>query len=108
MTNMKSLKARAKNKSKNKHMARCGEEKKHEEEDSEETDGLDSDDDFFVEPPEVGDQFMACKPWIGAIKAPDAPPAKNANPPDEQYEIEFVHGYKSDLARQNLLYNPNQ
>ena len=73
-------------------------------EDSDE--GLASDDEFYVDPPEYGDQFMACKPWIGAIKEPDVLPAINANPPDQQYEIDFVHGYKSDLTRQNLYYNP--
>ena len=49
---------------------------------------------------------MACKPWIGAIKQPDILPHINANPPEETYEIDFVHGYKSDLTRQNLFYNP--
>ena len=50
---------------------------------------------------------MACKPWLGAIKEPAVVPHKNANPPEESYEIEFVHGYKSDLTRQNLYYNNN-
>ena len=73
--------------------------------DDDESDGLPSDDEFYAEPPEFGDQFMACKPWLGAIKAPDEVPPINKNPPEESYEIEFVHGYKSDLCRQNLYYN---
>lgn len=51
-----------------------------EEESSEE---LDSMDEFYVDPPEIGDQFMACKPWLGAIKAPDVKPAINTNKPDQ-------------------------
>ena len=50
---------------------------------------------------------MACKPWLGAIKEPDEVPMNNAEVPDERYEIDFVHGYKSDLTRQNLYYNQN-
>ena len=51
---------------------------------------------------------MACKPWIGAIKPPTDVDqiVVNASPPDEQFIIDFVHGYKSDLTRQNLWYNP--
>jgi len=50
---------------------------------------------------------MACKPWIGAIKEPDVLPNENPNPPQQSFEIDFVHGYKSDLTRQNLYYNNN-
>jgi len=60
---------------------------------------LDSEDEFYVKPPEFGDQFMACKPWLGAVKPPDLIPLINPTPPDERYEIDFVHGYKSDLTR---------
>lgn len=56
----------------------------------------------------MGDQFMACKPWIGAIKEPDVVPVINESKPDETYEIDFVHGFKSNLTRQNLYYNTNQ
>ena len=66
---------------------------------ADESDDLPSDDEFYVEPPEFGDQFMACKPWLGAIKAPEEVPAINSSPPAESYEIEFVQGYKSDLTR---------
>lgn len=55
---------------------------------------------------EVGDQFMAVKPWLGAIKKPQIEPLDEiAACPDEQYEIDFVHGYKSDVVRQNLFYS---
>ena len=77
------------------------------EEQKEDSDELDSDDEFFVAPPEIGDQFMACKPWLGAIKEPTEVPIINPSPPQDTYEIDFVHGYKSDLTRQNLYYNNN-
>ena len=32
----------------------------------------------------------------------------NAHPPQQSFEIDFVHGYKSDLTRQNLYYNMNE
>jgi hypothetical protein len=46
-----------------------------------------------------GDESMAIKPWIGAIKEPKNHPPINPNIPDEQYVIEFVHGYKSEDVR---------
>jgi hypothetical protein len=55
--------------------------------------------DLFIMPePDMPDQFMAVKPWKGAIKAPSNPPAVNESQPEVTYEIEFVHGYKSDVA----------
>jgi hypothetical protein len=51
---------------------------------------------------------MACKPWLGAIKQPDIIPTINSQRPEEKYGIDFVHGYKSDLTRQNLYYNNNK
>ena len=112
MQNMKDHKQRAKNKNKFKHTIQDGGAASHnnaaEENKDEESDELPSDDEFFVEEPEVGDQFMACKPWLGAIKAPDVVPAINESMPDEVFEIDFVHGYKSNLTRQNLYYNQNQ
>ncbi len=51
---------------------------------------------------------MACKPWLGAIKQPDIVPQINPAKPEETWEVEFVHGYKSNLTRQNLYYNNNK
>lgn len=49
---------------------------------------------------------MACKPWLGAIKKPTVGPlAINKEKPDESFEIDFVHGYKSNIARQNCRFN---
>ena len=51
---------------------------------------------------------MAVKPWLGAVKKPEEMKKVkfNKTPPDEQYEVDFVHGYKSDSVRQNLFFNP--
>ena len=55
---------------------------------------------------EIGDQFMAVKPWLGAIKPPTIEPLQQTPAqPDEEYEIDFDHGYKSQTVRQNLFYN---
>lgn len=55
---------------------------------------------------EIGDQTMSVKPWLSSIREPTVEPkAINHNAPDESYEIDFVHGYKSDSIRQNLFYN---
>ena len=69
---------------------------------------LASDDSFAESEPEEGDQFMSCKPWLGAIKQPEPVPLINKQPPAQSYEIEFVHGYKSNITRQNLYYNNNK
>ena len=67
-----------------------------------------SDDSFAESETPEGDQFMSCKPWLGAIKKPTTEPLKEVKDrPDVSYAIEFVHGYKSDLTRQNLFYNNN-
>ena len=108
LSSLKSLKNKAKNKmGKFFHQNKAGEDGEEAKVVEEESDGLPSDDEFYVDPPEMGDQFMACKPWLGAIKEPDNAPDVNVNPPDQQFEIDFVHGYKSDLTRQNLHYNSN-
>ena len=56
--------------------------------------------------PDMADQFGSCKPWKGAIKPPTVGPLqKNKEQPNHTYEIEFVHGFKSNIAYQNCLYN---
>jgi hypothetical protein len=39
-------------------------------------------------------QFMAVKPWIGAIKEPENHPPVDKSAPDTGYEIEYVYGYR--------------
>jgi hypothetical protein len=52
---------------------------------------------FAEEPIISGDQFMACKPWKGAVKPQTTEPLK-ADPtvPDLGLEFDFVHGFKSN------------
>lgn len=55
---------------------------------------------------DAGDQFMAVKPWLGAVKPPTIEPLHpDPSPPDVSFTFDFVHGYKSDQVRQNLFYN---
>jgi hypothetical protein len=46
-----------------------------------------------------GDEFMAVKPWKGAIKEPTHHPPINPTKPDVEYKVDFVFGYKSDEGR---------
>ena len=55
--------------------------------------------------PGQGDEFMAVKPWLGAIKEPINHPPPNGDPPEHTYEIDFVFGYRNEDARQNVFYN---
>lgn len=56
--------------------------------------------------PDMADQFGSCQPWKGAIKKPTTGPlVLNKEQPNHTYEIEFVHGFKSNMAYQNCLYN---
>jgi hypothetical protein len=57
---------------------------------------------FAVEDDGPGDQFMAVKPWIGAIKAPTRPPAGNNSTPDADLSLEWVYGYRCFDARNNV------
>ena len=46
-----------------------------------------------------GDESMSVKPWLGAIREPKSHPPVNPQIPDQEYTIEFVHGYKSEDVR---------
>jgi WD40 repeat protein len=64
---------------------------------------------FEIESAGGGEQVMAVKPWIGALKAPTNPPQLLNSAPSLQLEIEYVYGYRVFDSRQNLFYtsNPN-
>lgn len=53
---------------------------------------------FAVEQVDEGDQFMAVKPWLGAIKAPEnftkLPPGQDIEP-KVSLQLEHVHGYRA-------------
>jgi len=55
--------------------------------------------------PGEGDEFMAVKPWLGAIKEPVPKPKVDASKPKAEYEIDWVYGYRSEEARMNLFFN---
>lgn len=68
-------------------------------------------DDFFdfdeeVEEAEQTKEFLAVKPWIGAVKEPDDHPPVDKSEPEESYQLEYVYGYRCEDSRQNVYYNP--
>jgi hypothetical protein len=46
-----------------------------------------------------GEQFMAVKPWIGAIKEPQNHNPPEPSPPDVNYQLEYVYGYRCEDSR---------
>lgn len=52
-----------------------------------------------------GDQFMAVKPWLGAIKEPTKPYYKGSGKaPDVTLRLDYAHGYRTKDCRNNLKY----
>jgi WD40 repeat protein len=60
---------------------------------------------FEKVPPGEGDEFGAVKPWLGAIKEPKPKPKINKKAPKENYEIDWVYGYRSEEACMNAAFN---
>ena len=56
---------------------------------------------FLFEEEEIkeGEEFMAVKPWIGAVKEPDNHPEPNSSPPDVTYVLEHAYGYRCQDSR---------
>lgn len=52
------------------------------------------------------DEFMAIKPWLGAIKAPSDYISSNYDhkKPNIDVELEYVYGYRAKDCRNNLFY----
>lgn len=65
----------------------------------------DGDDLFGKEEAEDGAQFMAIKPWKGAIVAPSKPPKINSSAPEEKLDLEWVYGYRGFDSRSNVGVN---
>jgi WD40 repeat protein len=65
---------------------------------------------FEMESAGTGDQVMAVKPWIGAVKPPTNPPVLKNAAPSVELSLEYVYGYRCFDSRQNLYYtaNPNE
>ncbi|TMW55919.1 hypothetical protein Poli38472_008567 [Pythium oligandrum] len=57
-----------------------------------------------IDEPE-GDEFLAVKPWLGAIVAPSNAPTPNTREPDLHIDLDWVYGYHTELSKQNLMYN---
>ena len=54
---------------------------------------------------EEGDQFMAVKPWLGAIKEPTTEYYKGSGKaPHVDLNLEYAHGYRTKDCRNNLIY----
>jgi hypothetical protein len=65
---------------------------------------------FEVEAVDGGDQFMAVKPWKGAIRNAQPswykPSATEADPPNATLEMKYIHGYRCHDTRNNIFYTP--
>lgn len=73
-------------------------------EDNDEESGL-----FEEEEVEAGDEFMAVKPWLGAIKAPSdylGFNGKQLAKPEIHGELDYVYGIRSKDCRNNMFLNP--
>lgn len=65
----------------------------------------DLDDLFSVEEAVEDVNFMAVKPWKGAIKAPTNAPKGDMSAPNQTLELEWAYGYRCHDSRSNLVYN---
>lgn len=54
--------------------------------------------------PDEGEKAGACKPFLGAIVEPSKHPPHNPAVPDDNYELEYVYGYRTYDCRQNLYF----
>ena len=68
-------------------------------------DDEDDDDLFATSDASAKAEFMAVKPWLGAIVAPSKAPKSDPSPPDAHLKLEWVHGYRAFDSRSNLVYN---
>ena len=46
-----------------------------------------------------GEQFMAVRPYEGAIEEPDDHPEEDDSPPSLEYKLEHVYGYRCEDSR---------
>ena len=66
----------------------------------------DDDDDLFATADTAhASEFMAVRPWLGAIVAPSKAPKADPSPPDAHLKLDWVHGYRSFDSRSNCYYN---
>jgi hypothetical protein len=55
----------------------------------------------------AGEQFMAVRPYKGAIMEPDNHPDANPAAPDESWALDYCYGYRCEDSRQNVYLNAN-
>lgn len=60
---------------------------------------------FHKVPPGEGDEAGCTNPAKGAIKEPEPAPKNNKKEPKEEYEIDWIYGYRSEEARMNAAFN---
>lgn len=53
----------------------------------------------------AGDEFLAVKPWMGAIVPPSNIPVANIQEPNVRVKLDWVYGYQCEIAKQNVYYN---
>lgn len=53
----------------------------------------------------TGDQFMAVRPYEGAIMEPEEHNDPKNEAPNVKYELEYVYGYRAEDSRMNCFYN---
>lgn len=58
---------------------------------------------------DIGDEFMAVRPWLGAVVAPTnaASMKVDSSSPHTRLELERVHGYQAQTASNNARYDSN-
>lgn len=63
---------------------------------------------FTKEEDGAGDEFLAIKPWMGAIKPPQGfikPALNHDKAPTSTLTLDYVYGYRSKDCKNNLKYN---
>lgn len=65
---------------------------------------------FAEEEVEAGDEFMAVKPWMGALKAPSdylGFKSSQLSKPKVEIELDYVYGFRTKDCRNNLFLDMN-
>jgi len=66
---------------------------------------MEEDDLFQTEETDAGVEFMAVKPWLGAIVEPSNAPANDSRLPDYDLKLEWAYGYRCWDSRNNVAVN---
>jgi microtubule-associated protein-like 6 len=55
--------------------------------------------------PDGAEAYLSSRPWAGAISAPSAAPRPDTRKPIEKIDVEWVYGFRSMNASNNVRYN---